>query len=480
MFRHAFMRRVLAPGLVLSSLAVAPAGAEAGVLVYKPIVKQGSTAVFHVGSLSPSRVERARVRSHRGLHFLSRFAVRRALRGNGLVRARVPRSGGRVRLLVYAAKKRPFSKPATKPKLRPTTTTTTSTTTTTTTTSGTSTPPLTPESSLPTGCGATTWGSFRSPTSIPGACWRPYGDASPFNHRLPANPRTLPDSERIASTVAGWGKPEDLYAGAGGTTSDWAHPTYYSAATDPVYTVHCTRSWGECEVEGMQVRIPAAAQPAAAGDGHLTVVDQAGNWEYDFWQVQDKPAGGGTLVVSWGGRTAIGTPDADGLGSDATASHFGLLAGLIRGPELAAGEINHALFMVVKCDNGEIAYPAAGHGSKCSDGSAGPAQGARFMLDMSDAEIAALPVSRWKKAILTAMAHYGTFVGDTGGQSWGLMIESGATYTSFGLPDPAAEFGATQSDVSAYNGKYYFPLDMGVDWAKRLKVVDPCVTEKTC
>ena len=62
----------------------------------------------------------------------------------------------------------------------------------------------------------------------------------------------------------------------------------------------------------------------------MAVIDQASGWEYDFWQVESKPAGGGTISISWGGRTAIGTADADGLGSNATAAHFGLAAGVIR------------------------------------------------------------------------------------------------------------------------------------------------------
>ena len=64
----------------------------------------------------------------------------------------------------------------------------------------------------------------------------------------------------------------------------------------------------------MRVRIPAKARPAAGGDGSLGIIDQATGWEYDFWQARSRPADGGVLKVSWGGRTPIGTPDADGLG----------------------------------------------------------------------------------------------------------------------------------------------------------------------
>ena len=125
----------------------------------------------------------------------------------------------------------------------------------------------------------------------------------------------------------------------------------------------------------------------------MAVIDQASGWEYDFWQVASKPAGGGTISISWGGRTAIGTADADGRDSNATAAHFGLAAGVIRPSELAAGEINHALFMVVKCTSGTSVYPAGpGAGSACADKTNAPAMGQHFFLDMTDAQIEALSV----------------------------------------------------------------------------------------
>ncbi len=133
--------------------------------------------------------------------------------------------------------------------------------------------------------------------------------------------------------LTGWGDPAELRAGISDTASDWQHPTYYSSPSDPEFQIHCTEDWGTCEVEGMHVRIPAAARAAGGHDAHMTVVDQASGWEYDLWQVTSKPRGGGRLLTSWGGRTRI---DGDGLGSDATAAHFGLLAGSIRAEEMAA------------------------------------------------------------------------------------------------------------------------------------------------
>jgi hypothetical protein len=205
-------------------------------------------------------------------------------------------------------------------------------------------------------------------------------------------------------------------------------------------------------------------------------------WEYDFWQVKSKPSGGGTMTYTGGGRTRI---DGDGLHSGATAALFGNLAGMIRAQELAAGHINHALFMVLKCvststsfgfgttrgGSSAFVYPAFHGGAGCSSGSL-PPLGARFRLAMSDAQIAALSVPGWKKTILTALAHYGGYVGDTGGGGIGFMFESSQMYTSLGQPDPLAAF-ARAHGVPTFNGQFVFNMSSGVDWARFLRVVVP-------
>jgi hypothetical protein len=313
--------------------------------------------------------------------------------------------------------------------------------------------------------------------SWPGGCWRPYADDSPFNTRVPARAQAVSNSDAIVKRMTGWGPPEDLRSGIADTTSDWQHPTYYPTGSDPVFTIHCTESWGTCEVEGMKVRIPDEARAAGAHDGHMTVVDQASGWEYDLWQVTSKPRGGGRLVTSWGGRTRI---DGDGLGSDATAAHFGLLAGTIRAEEMQRGQIDHALFMLVKCDSGKIDFPAQGHGLACSDRRNAPAQGAHFQLDLSDAEIAKLRVPDWKKTIFRAMSEYGLYVGDTtGGSPWEIWFESGSTYTSFGKVDPMVTFARHAGIPRSSDGKYYFDWSSGVDWRHHLRVVEPSEAQRS-
>jgi hypothetical protein len=420
---------------------------------FKPVKRTERTLVFRPRQLDAGSVVRAKMRFKlarenkvvRRSRRVPARRVRRALERRSLLKVRRPRRARGGRLLVKI--RRPQAPPSA------------------------------------TSC---TFGTF-SATNLPGACWRPYADTAPWNRGIPASPRLRSDSRTIVNTVVGFGGPDKI---APGTSDDWFHPIYFSQPTDPVFTLHCTESsWGECEIEGHQIRIPQAARAASGGDAHLTVIDQAAGWEYDLYKycyegcssssTRTLPAGGGDIYFRWGGRTRIGTPESDGLESNATAAWFGLAAGVIRPAELEAGQINHALFMTVKCTNGTSVWPAgSGAGASCSDKSDAPAMGQHFMLDMTEAEIDALSVPSWKKTILKAMARYGMFVGDTGGTGWGVQFESSASYTSFGHQDPWARLGAAWG-LPQYGGKPVFDLREGVDWS-RLQVVEPCVAQGTC
>ena len=312
----------------------------------------------------------------------------------------------------------------------------------------------------------------------PNACWRPYAEHSPFNTPIEATARTMPNSSAMVSRLVRLGDPNSLIAGTADTPDDWSHPTYYSQPTDPLYTLRCTADWGTCPLEGMQIRVPSEARAAGGRDGHMTIVDQAGGWEYPLFRVQYKPSGGGTLWFKWShGRVRL---DGSGINGGGTAAHFGNLAGIIRAQELAAGEIDHALLMVVKCDAGRYVYPAAGRGSRCADTYNALPMGARLQLNMTSSQIDALPVPGWKKTILRAMATYGMYFGDTGGGgAWEIQAESGSTYTSFGHADQMVEV-ARDYGVPSHSGRYVFDIGDGVDWARYLRVIDPCSTQGTC
>jgi hypothetical protein len=321
------------------------------------------------------------------------------------------------------------------------------------------------------------YGTFALGTRPPG-CWRPYRPASPFNRPIPANPALMPNSAATVNRMLSFGGLLNLLAGTAGRGElDGGRPTFFSQVTDPLFTLHCTESWGTCAAEGAVVHVPDQALPAGGSDAHMTIVDQTNGWEYDLWGVESKPHGGGVLTFRWGGKTRI---DGSGLGSDAVAAQYGTTAGVLRAEELASGHINHALFLGVHCDSGSWVYPATKGGDPCPDPGNAPAEGMRFQLAMSDDQIAALPVPGWKKVILVAMAHYGMIVGDTGG-TWGIGQESGVVYTSFGQPDKWVTL-AQQWNVPYYppDQDWVFNLRDGVDWARYLRIVQPCVSAGTC
>jgi hypothetical protein len=398
-------------------------GASAATHRFKPARVVGKVVVYRLPHLRPARIRHARIQARALNRPVALRRIRRAVR-RGVLRTRMVRHARRRSRLVL----------------------------------------ITGTASRPSRCG---W---------PAGCWRPYAESSPFNRPLGPDPRVASDSEAIVRGLAP--HPDRITVGNSGTTWDYSHPVYFSRPGDPEFTLHCYESsWGRCAIEGQRVRVPDRARPALGDDAHMTIVDRGSGWEYDLYKVRSKPAGGGTLEFRWGGRTRL---DGPGNGSGATASGFGNLAGIIRAPELASGEIRHALFMVIDCSSGRTVFPATGGaGSRCSNAAGAAPMGARFQLDMSDAEIESLPVPGWKRTILRAMARYGMYFGDTGSGGWGIQMESGATYTSFGMPDALVAF-ARAAGVPGEGGEHVFDIGTGIDWRSRLRVIDPCEARGDC
>lgn len=271
------------------------------------------------------------------------------------------------------------------------------------------------------------------------------------------------------------GTPAPILAGLA-SADDFAHPTYYAKNDDPSYVIDCRPPWGgQCPagIEGATIHIPAGAKPTTSSDGHLGVVNIDTGDEFDFWQAQDPPDAGGTLVASYGAKEAIGGDGVSDIGN-ATAAEFGLLAGIIRAEELEYGEIRHALFFVSPCGAQSPAFvaPATKEGKICTDNTSRLPMGSRLQLNYTESEIDALAIPAWRKIVFKALAKYGMYFGDTGGShSFGLQIESPLTYTSFGQPDKLRAF-AANNGWRAGSGNILIGDLTGVDW-RRLRVILP-------
>lgn len=295
-----------------------------------------------------------------------------------------------------------------------------------------------------------TWKGFSS-ANPPPAGFVPYVPSSPFNQEVLANATVLSNSAAMASFAHG-SEVENLVSGGGFSTF------YYAASTDPVVEL---RIKGEgSQLNGTKVHCPKGAIPATGSDAHMTLIQPDGT-AYDLWQAT---VGSGLISANGAGVSNLATGNGVCTTGGANAAGFGMMAGVIRVQELIAGEIPHALVATVSTTRTGFVYPA-NHTDGTSSNVNAPYEGQRFYLDYTDAEIAALKLPRWKAAILTALAHYGLYVCDSGGDGLGIKLESSASYGAMGLPDPLIAFAKAQG-LPTWEGRYVFHLNEGVDWTR--------------
>jgi len=236
----------------------------------------------------------------------------------------------------------------------------------------------------------------------------------------------------------------------------------------------------------MRVHIPKGARPETGADGHMAVVDHSQGLEFDFYEAKIPTGNGGLLSVGWGSALDL---RGNGFGSDGIHSGFAETLGIVRPADLLSGRIDHALQLPVDCAKDPSVFPLSEDGlyfvksdQKCPAGTAGqPAYGQLIWLEMSDAEIDALPDPFYAKVVFRALAHYGGYVSDTGtGGGPGWQIEGGLTYTSFGYPNPWTEVAARAGVAADAKGNYRLWLGKNPAVISRLRVLDPCVARGTC
>jgi hypothetical protein len=312
--------------------------------------------------------------------------------------------------------------------------------------------------------------------------WAPYSRTSPWNRPLPGfssailDPHSKTEVTWMNNNLAHTFTPQDVSnTPSQDAASGWDHPLYWAKSSDPAYTINDT---GYACYAGhtatfcpSKVQIPNGAWHATGSDGDIAIVQPNGHTEIDLGapQTANPFSGGGTVVVhGFGGLDLNGT----GCCGNASAANQGLAAGSIRGQELAAGVINHALSVVAKCTNGTHVAPATGNAlGGCPNA---PADGARLQLRMSDSQVDALAVPAYQKTILKAMAHYGLFITDTGGGPMDLDYEPAIDYTSFGnTSNTVMSYLQTQGYSDPYT------ITIALPWTD-FQVVSPCYAARTC
>ena len=359
-------------------------------------------------------------------------------------------------------------------------------------------PPPPPTSGATWSYGFGTWSSLGKLWPAGSDKWRPFAASSPFNMAVPANVRLDPSSAAIAARISAWASGQNYAPGNLATQpssgQDYDHPYYFAAATDTrQLTIHCTR-YACSEIEGRRVRVPNGALPADGSDAHVAIVD--GTTIIDLWEASSPPASG-TWNVGSGGMSRLDgsglVADANGDGTvgsgQATAARWSLLAGMLRGQDLAAGIIQHGLFGVVKCVNGKV-WPALAQGRQCSaigeSMTNAPRLGDWLYLALTDAEIDALrytngtPLHPSMRVILRAMARYGIHIGDTGGYEL-TKAESYRMYSSMGTVSPLHQRGVAENWATYGAARVLRFRDLPTwVWTERLRVIHPCVAAGTC
>jgi hypothetical protein len=119
--------------------------------------------------------------------------------------------------------------------------------------------------------------------------------------------------------------------------------------------------------------------------------------------------------------------------------------GLIRSNELAAGVINHAIWLGTSCEAAGAVFPSlGGQALTCDSQTNRPHAGSLFKISSSFNCSAVNPQEL--RAVCVAMQTYGGYLSDTSGPSSGNgatlianRIEGGAAYAYVGAPSPALQ-----------------------------------------
>jgi hypothetical protein len=226
---------------------------------------------------------------------------------------------------------------------------------------------------------------------------------------------------------------------------DFSNPVYYSASTDPWYSITAATSKGS---QTITFHAPNAATFSEGAEHELTIWDQATGWVVELYNSSGpfsimslpKASGcGGTQASACrisntyqSAATNINSAQDYGYSAYPNASNgFGPAAAMVWEDELENGSIDHALLFTVDCVNATAPYvfPATTHPALCgssrsygSQVSTRPSAGTLLFLDYTAAQIASFNLPAWQATLLTAFSKYGAYVSETQGQNTGITL----------------------------------------------------------
>ena len=298
----------------------------------------------------------------------------------------------------------------------------------------------------------------------PGLDWHLFSDTSVWNTPLDTS-KVDPNSDVMIRTLMSDGPPRDITADV---RSKWGFPFYFAREQDPVYeiVISGTNAPFALEIDGLFVHCPVGVQTSSGSDGVFRLVEQTDGYTYHFQRafVDDTAR----MIHAW--RSYRLETDGPGFHNDEEPP-----TGLepIRPEELAAGFVRHTVGLHARCLSGHNVAPYDLSGTKgvpcdpINDPTTRLSMGNVVFVDMKVAEVEALDIPTYQKAILKGLAVHGALVGFNGSHNWTLTYEAPQDRTAFGRPDPY-EAAGLPSTLSIANA-----LDAAGGWGARLKVLAP-------
>jgi hypothetical protein len=249
---------------------------------------------------------------------------------------------------------------------------------------------------------------IQPPAGEPGA--RYWSVDSPFNQRIPSQPRLDQKSSQMAARLGGH-PVFDLY--------EYGIAIHHVDSSSPEVNVSCVADWGVCPTNQINpIPVPDDTRPPPGSDGNTVLVDWSRRRAISMHQpVRNNDGSWSATWVTVANLLGSGIPSQGGNGSG--ASH---LAGVVELHEIERGRIDHALvFSTDALCRGELRYPARKTDGQSVLADCIPA-GTRVQLDPA-LNVEALGLSPGATTVARALQQYGAYAVDRGGASMALYFQ---------------------------------------------------------
>lgn len=363
------------------------------------------------------------------------------------------------------------------------------------------------------------------------ANFRAYTADSPWNNRLPENPRhvdnLLTDAVQLYAyntRSVSWRTPADDYlsgcASAAGCGGLGGFPIYKASNSDPVVTFACsaaaaygcTRSDFPVKSFSIIGHIPANARPGCTvrdtcGDTNMAIIQPDGATLNVYGCVPRRDFQNGDVLTRGGGVC----DSLSGMVYASLSRDKGVNSSVTSGPNYEAevihynevvpegATINHAINMPVSCTSRRFVYPGSSLTGVCGGGSPngqGVPTGTRVFLSLSHAQIDSMIASGTlpgaMRPIYYALHDYGGYIVDTAqgdvplfdAGSGGFYLEDARPWLVNGATNPWVPWfqsqGATLAKTQGGNPFWSFTVNFWQPIAPYLKALSSCYAEASC